>query len=56
MKCFILNEEITAKECACIQAQCYKKKSDKELPKKVKRVVGWSAICLACKNHNKNKK
>lgn len=56
MKCFIVNEEITEEECQCIQEECYKKKNGKELPKKVKRVIGWSAICMSCNNHKKPKK
>lgn len=51
MKCIIINDELTQEECQCIQAESYKKKNGKELPKRFKRVVGWDIICKNCKYH-----
>lgn len=56
MRCLIVNEDLTEEECACIQAECYKKKNDRDIPKKVKRVIGWNAICTSCDYHKKPKK
>lgn len=53
MKCLIIQEEITEEECLCIQAECYKDKNGKELPKKVKRILGWNMICKSCQYHKK---
>lgn len=50
MECLILGkEEITEEECACIIAESYKEKNGKELPKKIKRIIGWKGICKECK-------
>ena len=51
MRCLILQDELTEEECQCIQQECYKDKNGKELPKKVKRIVGWGMICKACSHH-----
>lgn len=56
MKCYITGEEIIEEECNQIQQECYKKKNDKDIPKKIKRVVGWNAICKSCDNHTLNSK
>lgn len=56
MKCLIVHDEITQEECQCIQAECYKEKNGKELPKKVKRILGWNMICKSCQFHEKPKK
>lgn len=56
MKCLIVNDELNEEECQHVQQQCYKKKNDKDLPKRVKRIVGWNAICKSCKYHNIAKK
>lgn len=56
MKCLIVNDELNEEECQHVQQQCYKKKNDKDLPKRVKRIVGWNAICKSCKYHNIPKK
>jgi len=56
MRCLIVNDELTEEECLCIQEQCYKKKNDKDLPKRVKRVIGWNAICKSCKEHKAGKR
>lgn len=54
MKCLILsNDEITEEECSCVVAEAYKEKNSKNLPKKVKRIIGWKGICKNCKNHKK---
>lgn len=54
MECVILNKaEITPEECSCVIEESYKEKNGKELPKKIKRIVGWKGICKACKNHKK---
>lgn len=51
MKCIILSEEITSEECSQICEQSYLNKNGKELPKKVKRVIGWKLICKSCPKH-----
>lgn len=52
MKCLILcNQEIDEEECDCIIKESYKEKNGRELPKKVKRIVGWKSICRSCSNH-----
>lgn len=52
MKCLILsNNEISEEECGCVIKESYKVKNGKELPKKVKRIVGWKSICRSCSNH-----
>ncbi len=54
MKCLILgNNDITEEECKCITVESYKDKNKKELPKKVKRIIGWKGICKSCQNHSK---
>lgn len=54
MKCLILsNAEIAEEECLCIRQESYKDKNGKELPKKVKRIIGWKGICKTCVNHKK---
>ena len=56
MECLILGKaEITEEECVCITAESYKDKNGKELPKKVKRIVGWKGICKLCENHKEPK-
>lgn len=55
-KCLILeNKEIDEEECNCIINESYKDKNGKELPKKIKRIVGWKYICKTCSNHKKTK-
>lgn len=56
MRCLIINEDITDEACAGIQAECYKKKNGKELPKKFKRIIGWNVICKNCEFHKAQKK
>lgn len=56
MRCLIVNDQITEEECQCVQAECYKKKNGKELPKKFKRIVGWNIICKNCDRHKVPKK
>ena len=52
MKCLILsNAEITEEECMLIQEEVYKEKNGRELPKKIKRIIGWKGICKLCVNH-----
>ncbi len=52
MKCLILsNAEITEEECMLIQEEVYKEKNGRELPKKIKRIIGWKGICKLCANH-----
>ncbi|BCN29399.1 hypothetical protein [Anaeromicropila herbilytica] len=52
MKCLILqNQEITEEECKTIIGETYKDKNGRELPKKVKRIIGWKGICKSCRNH-----
>lgn len=53
MKCLIIQEEMSEEECQCVQAECYKDKNGKELPKKVKRILGWNMICKSCQYHQK---
>lgn len=53
MKCYILDEEIDQEECALICQEALKNKNGRELPKKVKRIVGWKAICKTCPHHKK---
>lgn len=54
MKCLIMrNAEIEEDECDLIVAECYKEKNSKDLPKHVKRVIGWKSICRECENHTK---
>ncbi|MGO5053202.1 hypothetical protein ACTQ6A_11925 [Lachnospiraceae bacterium LCP25S3_G4] len=48
MNCLILNEEITEEECYHIIRESEKVKNGRELPKKVKRIIGWKLICKAC--------
>lgn len=56
MKCLILsNNEIPDEECQCIIKESYKVKNGKELPKRVKRIVGWKSICKSCSNHKLQK-
>ena len=56
VKCLILsNEQIEEEECLCIRKEAYKDKNGKELPKKVKRIIGWKGICKTCTNHLKPK-
>lgn len=56
MRCLILsNNEISDEECACVIQESYKEKNGKELPKKVKRIVGWKSICKSCSNHKQPK-
>lgn len=56
MRCLIFrNEEITEEECLCIRQESYKEKCSKDLPKKVKRIIGWQGICKSCSNHVKPK-
>ena len=56
MKCLIIHDEISEEECTCIQAECYKKKNGRELPKKIKRIIGWNVICKNCEFHKALKK
>ena len=51
MKCLIVREEISQEECECVQAECYKAKNGKELPKRFKRILGWNMICKTCQYH-----
>ena len=51
MKCLIIHDEISEEECTCIQAECYKKKNGRELPKKIKRIIGWIEKCLLEEYH-----
>lgn len=52
MECPILEkEEITEEECLCIRKESYKDKNGRTLQKKIKRIIGWKAICKACKHH-----
>ncbi|MBQ1682341.1 MAG: hypothetical protein II067_09060 [Agathobacter sp.] len=52
MECPILDRaEITMEECCEICAESYKDKNGKELPKKIKRIIGWKGICKSCKYH-----
>lgn len=54
-KCLILqNDEISEEECNCVILEAYKEKNGKELPKKVKRIIGWKGICKSCKNHKRS--
>ncbi len=54
MECPILDRtEIGQEECFAICAEAYKDKNGKELPKKIKRIIGWKGICKACKYHQK---
>lgn len=54
MRCLIFrNEEVTEDECLCIRQEAYKDKCSKDLPKKVKRIIGWQGICKSCSNHKK---
>jgi len=54
MECPILDRaEIAEEECLCIREEAYKEKNRKELPKKIKRIVGWKGICKACRYHEK---
>lgn len=53
MKCYILEEEIEQEECDLIRQEALKSKNGRELPKKVKRIVGWKAICKSCPNYKK---
>jgi hypothetical protein len=56
MRCLILsNNEIADEECQCVIKESYKVKNGKELPKKVKRIVGWKSICKSCSNHKLSK-
>lgn len=55
MRCLIVRDEITEEECICVQAESYKDKNGKELPKKFKRIVGWNMICKSCKYHKTQK-
>jgi len=55
MECPILDRtEIDKEECFAICAEAYKDKNGKELPKKVKRIIGWKGICKSCKYHQKD--
>lgn len=54
MKCYILREEIDQEECDLICREALKNKNSKELPKKVKVIVGWKVICKACPHHKKS--
>ena len=56
MKGLIIHDEISEEECTCIQAECYKKKNGRELPKKIKRIIGWNVICKNCEFHKERKK
>lgn len=57
MKCLILhNDEISEEECSCVIIESYKEKNGRELPKKVKRIIGWKGICRNCMNHKKPKR
>ena len=51
MKCLIFKGEISEEECTCIIEESYKVKNGKELPKKIKRIIGWKLICKQCPNH-----
>ncbi len=54
MECPILDrEKIDEEECLCIRLEAYKDKNGRELPKKVKRIIGWKGICKACAFHTK---
>lgn len=54
MECPILGKaEIDEEECLQIRKEAYKDKNGKELPKKVKRIIGWKGICKACNCHVK---
>jgi hypothetical protein len=54
MECLILSkEEITQEECSIICKEANKDKNGKELPKKIKRIVGWKGICKLCPYHQK---
>lgn len=56
LECPILaKEEIDEEECLQIRIESYKDKNGKELPKKVKRIIGWKGICKACPYHKKPK-
>lgn len=55
-KCLILeNQEISEEECNCVINESYKEKNGKELPKRMKRIIGWKYICKTCVNHKKPK-
>ena len=57
MECLILRkEEIDEEECACITREAYLPKNTKDLPNKIKRIVGWQGICKGCKYHKPEKK
>ncbi len=51
--CPIIRENIEEEECACIRREAVKegKGGQAAVPKKYKRIVGWKAICRACKHH-----
>lgn len=52
MECLILGKkEISEEECLNICRESHKIKNGKELPKKIKRVVGWKMICKTCRYH-----
>lgn len=53
MKCYILEQEIDQEECDLICQEADKSKNGKELPKKVKRIVGWKVICKSCPHRKK---
>jgi hypothetical protein len=54
MECLILSkEEITQEECSLICQEANKEKNGKELPKKIKRIIGWKGICKLCPYHQK---
>lgn len=53
MKCYILEQEIDQEECNLICQEADKPKNGKELPKKVKRIVGWKVICKSCPQRKK---
>lgn len=51
IKCLIHGKLITEEECELVIKESYREKNGRELPKKVKRIIGWKSICKACKNH-----
>ena len=56
MECLILGKkEISEEECLQIRCEAYKDKNSKELPKKVKRIIGWKGICKTCAYHKEPK-
>lgn len=55
IQCPIIRKEIEEEECKQVIIHAYNESKDKKVPvaNKFKRIVGWKAICLHCKNHIK---